>query len=45
VEAEWAERWRAVPDATEYSELAPREAIAADELRELDRLAGEFSRE
>jgi hypothetical protein len=45
VEAEWAERWRALPDATEYAELAPREAIAGDELRELDRLAGEFSRE
>ncbi len=45
VEAEWAERWRAASDATEYSELVPREAIADDELRELDRIAGEFSRE
>jgi hypothetical protein len=45
VEAEWAERWCALPENTQYSELVPREAIAADELRELDRLAGEFSRE
>jgi hypothetical protein len=45
VEAEWGERWRVLPDAADYSELAPREAIAADELRELDRLAGDFSRE
>ena len=45
VEAEWAERWRALLDAKEYSELVPREAIAGDELRELDRVAGEFSRE
>lgn len=45
VEAEWAERWCALPENTQYSELVPREAIAADELRELDRLADEFSRE
>jgi hypothetical protein len=44
VEAEWAERWT-VSDEASYSELAQREPIAKDELRELDRLAQEFSRE
>jgi hypothetical protein len=45
VEGEWAERWSVASGDTDYSELAPREAIAEDELRELDRLAQEFSRE
>ena len=45
VEGEWAERWSAVAGGEDYTELAPREAISQDELRELDRLAQEFSRE
>jgi len=45
IEAEWAERWTVSADKADYSELAPREPIAEDELRELDRLAQEFSRE
>jgi len=45
IEAEWAERWTVSADDADYSELAPREPIAEDELRELDRLAREFSRE
>jgi hypothetical protein len=45
VDAEWAERWRVSADDAAYAALAPREPIAADELRDLDRLAQEFSRE
>lgn len=45
IEAEWAERWTVSASVADYSELAPREPIAEDELRELDRLAQEFSRE
>ena len=45
VEAEWAERWTVSSGSAAYTELAPREPIAEDELRELDRLAQEFSRE
>jgi hypothetical protein len=45
IEAEWAERWTVSAGVADYSELAPREPIAEDELRELDRLAQEFSRE
>ena len=45
VEPEWAERWTISSGDATYAELAPREPIAEDELRELDRLAQEFSRE
>ena len=45
IEAEWAERWTVASGDADYAELAPREPIAEDELRELDRLAQEFSRE
>jgi hypothetical protein len=45
VEAEWAERWIVASGGTAYVELGEREPIGEDELRELDRLAGEFSRE
>jgi len=45
VENEWAERWRVDAGGAAYTELAPREAIKQDELRELDRLAQEFTRE
>ena len=45
IEAEWAERWTVSAGDADYSELAPPEPIAEDELRELDRLAREFSRE
>lgn len=45
IEAEWAERWTVSSGDAAYAELAPREAIAEDELRELDRLAQDFSRE
>jgi hypothetical protein len=45
VEAEWAERWTVSADRDAYAVLAPREPIAEEELRELDRLAQEFSRE
>ncbi len=45
VEAEWAERWTLVSGDAVHRELAKREPIAADEMRELDRLAQEFSRE
>lgn len=43
VEAEWAERWTVSFDYAAYSELAEREPIAKDELREIHRLAQEFS--
>lgn len=45
VEAEWAERWIVASGDAEYAELDEREPIAEDELRELDRLARDFSRE
>lgn len=45
VEAEWAERWTVSSDDAAYSELVQREPIKKDELREIDRLAQEFSRE
>jgi len=45
IEAEWAERWTVSVGDAAYAELAPREPIAEGELRELDRLAQEFSRE
>lgn len=45
VEGEWAERWGVAPGDADYAELTPRQTIAEDELRELDRLAQEFSRE
>jgi len=45
IEAEWAERWTVSSGDAAYAELAPREPIAEGELRELDRLAQEFSRE
>jgi hypothetical protein len=45
VDPEWAERWGIESDEAVYAELAPREPIPQDELRELDRLAQEFSRE
>jgi hypothetical protein len=45
IEAQWAERWTVSSGDAAYAELVPREAIAEDELRELDRLAQEFSRE
>lgn len=45
VEGEWAERWRVAADGAAYAEVVPREPVAADELRDLDRLAQEFTRE
>ena len=45
VDPEWAERWRIDSGEAIYTELAPHEPIPQDELRELDRLAQEFSRE
>ena len=45
IEAEWAERWTVSAGVAAYTELVPREPIAEDQLRELDRLAQEFSRE
>jgi hypothetical protein len=45
VEAEWAERWTVSSEEVAYSELSEREAIAKDELRELDRIVDAFSRE
>lgn len=45
IEAEWAERWTVSSDEAVYRELAQREAIAKDELRELDRIARGFSKE
>ena len=45
VEAEWAERWTVSAGVAAYTELVPREPIVEDELRELDRLAQEFSSE
>jgi hypothetical protein len=45
IEAEWAERWAVKSGDADYAELAPHEPIGEDELRELDRIAQEFSRE
>ena len=45
VEAEWAERWTLERGETDYAEIDPREPIEEDELRELDAIAREFSRE
>jgi len=45
IEPEWAERWTVSSGDAAYVELAPREPIAEEEMRELDRLAQEFSRE
>jgi hypothetical protein len=45
VEPEWGERWTVSPGDAAHTELARREPIAEDELRELDRLAQEFTRE
>jgi hypothetical protein len=45
IDPEWAERWTVLRGETAYAELAPRDPIEEDELRELDRLAREFSRE
>lgn len=45
IDPEWAERWKVSGNDASYAELAPRAPIAEDELRELDRLAQEFSRE
>lgn len=45
VDSEWAEQWRVSRGEPAYGELAPREPIAEDELRELDRLAQEFALE
>jgi hypothetical protein len=45
VEPEWAERWTVSSDDTTYTELARHEPIAEEELRELDRLAQQFTRE
>lgn len=45
VDPEWAERWSVSQGDPAYGELAPREPIAEDELRELDRLAREFAEE
>ena len=45
IDPEWAERWSVTSGDAVYAELAHREPIAGDELRELDRIAQEFSRE
>jgi hypothetical protein len=45
IEPEWAEEWKVSQGDPTYVELAPREPIAGEELRELDRLAREFARE
>jgi hypothetical protein len=45
IEPEWAERWTVSSGDAAYAELVQRESIAEDELRELDRLAQEFTRE
>jgi hypothetical protein len=44
-EAEWAERWTVSSDNAAYGEFVQREPIAKDELREIDRLVQDFSRE
>ena len=45
IDAEWAERWTVESGDAEYAELAPREPIPEDELRELDAIARDFSAE
>ena len=45
IDPEWAERWSVTSGDAVYAELAQREPIAGDELRGLDRIAQEFSRE
>jgi hypothetical protein len=45
VEGEWAEHWSVKSGRTDYSEIAPREPIAQEALRELDRIAEGFARE
>lgn len=45
VEGEWSERWSVASEEAAYTEVVPREPVAADELRELDGLAQEFARE
>jgi len=45
VEPEWAERWSVGSGRADYSELAPREPIEEETLRELDRIAEGFTRE
>jgi len=45
VEAQWAEQWNLGAEEPVYSELAPREPIREDELRELDRIAQGFAHE
>jgi len=45
LDPQWAERWRIDSGGAVHAELAPREPIPLDEVRELDRLAEEFSRE
>jgi len=45
VDAEWAERWTVESGEAQYAELDPREPIEESELRELDTIAQEFSRE
>ena len=45
VESEWAERWSVGSGRADYSELAPREPIEEETLRELERIAEGFTRE
>ena len=45
VESEWAERWSVRTGRADYSEIAPREPIGEETLRELDRIAEGFTRE
>jgi hypothetical protein len=45
IDPEWAESWRVTSGEAVYAELARREPIAGDELRELDRITQEFCRE
>jgi len=45
IEAEWAERWTVSSGEVAYAELGTHEPIVEGELRELDRLAQEFTRE
>lgn len=45
VEPEWAERWSVGSGRADYSELAPREPIEEETLRELERIAEGFTRE
>jgi hypothetical protein len=45
IEGEWAERWTVSQGEAVYAEIVPRDPIAQDELRELDRIAEAFSRD